>query len=97
MQLVSISTHRKKSVEGKISSLGQVLSLFEPHFETSSAAQKNSPHDWFGPAASMIREAQTVFCLTRLGRPQNGDFSKAICTLPGIDFYSNLLMPVSEK
>jgi hypothetical protein len=49
------------------------------HFEASSAAQKNSPHDWFGPAAPKIREAQTVFCLTRLGRPQNGDFSKAIC------------------
>jgi hypothetical protein len=84
-------------LKGKISALARVLSLFEPksnqkglaveksnHFDTSSAAQKNSPHDWFGPAALMIREAQTVFCLTRLGRPQNGDFSKAICTLPGV-------------
>jgi hypothetical protein len=48
------------------------------HFDTSSAAQKNSPWHLFGPAAPMIPEAQTVFCLTRLGRPQNGDFSKAI-------------------
>jgi hypothetical protein len=45
----------------------------------------------------MIREAQTVFCLTRLERPQNGDFSKAICTLPGIDFCSNWLMPGKLK
>jgi hypothetical protein len=37
----------------------------------------------------MIPEAQTVFCLTRLGRPQNGDFSKAIYTRPGIDSCSN--------
>jgi hypothetical protein len=40
----------------------------------------------FGPAAPMIPEAQTVFCLTRLGRRQNGDFSKAICTRPGVTF-----------
>jgi hypothetical protein len=41
--------------------------------------KKNSPLDLCGPAAPMIPEAQTVFCLTRLGRRQNGDFSKAIC------------------
>jgi hypothetical protein len=31
----------------------------------------------------------TVFCLTRLGRRQNGDFSKAICARPGVDCCSN--------
>ena len=34
------------------------------HFEASSAAQKNSPWHWFGPAAPLIPEAQTVFCLS---------------------------------
>jgi hypothetical protein len=51
----------------------------------------------FGPAAPMIPEAQTVFCLTRLGRRQNGDFSKAVCTWPGMGSCSKQLILGKQK
>jgi hypothetical protein len=55
------------------------------HFDTSSAAQKKLALASVQACGPDDSRGSTDFCLTRLGRPQNGDFSKAICTWPVID------------